>query len=176
MFNRIIHGNFNSSYLVVLLILAGDTELNPGPRPLKYPCLICKKAAKWGQDCLQCDQCDGWYHVNCMVMSPEVYDACANTSLTWICCECGLPNISPSLFNSFNEGIPLSNSFDFLTDTANDVQSPDPGTPLASSSPNPSSKQTAAERPHKQHHNNKLKAIVVNFDGVYSEKPQLNTS
>ena len=56
----------NLSYLMVLLLLAGDTELNPGPRPVKYPCLVCQKPAKWGQDCLQCDQFYGWYHIDCM--------------------------------------------------------------------------------------------------------------
>ena len=56
----------NSSIIVTLILLAGDTELNPGPRPIKFPCLVCQKAAKWGQDCLQCDQCSGWFHIECI--------------------------------------------------------------------------------------------------------------
>ncbi len=53
---------------VILLLLAGDTEVNPGPRPIKYPCLVCKKPAKWGQNCLQCEECEGWFHTECMSM------------------------------------------------------------------------------------------------------------
>ena len=36
----------NSNYILILLLLAGDTEVNPGPRPIKYPCMVCKKPVK----------------------------------------------------------------------------------------------------------------------------------
>ena len=149
-----------SSYLIVLLILAGDTELNPGPRPIKYPCLICKKAAKWGQNCLQCDQCSGWYHIDCMQMPTYLYEANANSSMSWLCCECGLPNISPSVFHTLS-GISTSNSFSSLSDTTSSHDSStDLGPPIATSSPNADSGGNARNAGHSRQ-KRKLKAIVL---------------
>ena len=42
----------------LLLCLSSDIEVNPGPYTPKYPCNICEKAAKWGQQAIQCDGCD----------------------------------------------------------------------------------------------------------------------
>ena len=84
----------------LLLCLASDIEVNPGPYTPKYPCNICEKAAKWGQQAIQCDGCDLWYHKHCLTMSTAVYDALTNTSATWICCNCGLPNFESSLFRN----------------------------------------------------------------------------
>ena len=61
-------------------------------------------------------------------MSTAVYDALTNTSATWICCTCGLPNFESSLFR--NSNIETSNSFASLTDSGSDI-----GSPLAASSP-----------------------------------------
>ena len=83
-----------SSWLLLLLVLqAGDIELNPGPHIPKFPCKICWKAAKWGQKCLQCKLCQGWYHTGCLGMPDSVYDVYENnSSLSWICNEgCGMP-------------------------------------------------------------------------------------
>ena len=49
---------------------------------------------------LQCNYCDVWYHVKCMQMSTQVYEALANSSCIWECVVCGLPNFSSSLFKS----------------------------------------------------------------------------
>ena len=49
-------------YFSLLLIRSGDVELNPGPK-VKYPCGSCKKAVKWSQRGVCCDQCDTWYHI-----------------------------------------------------------------------------------------------------------------
>jgi len=52
-----------SCWLLLLLVLqAGDIELNPGPYIPKFPCKICSKAAKWGQKCLQCKLRQGWWN------------------------------------------------------------------------------------------------------------------
>ena len=105
----------NSSFCMVSILLSGDTEVNPGPCQVNYPCLVCQKPAKMAklrQNCLQCDECQGWYHIECMNMPTEVYQANANSSLSWICCHCGLPNVSPSLFRTLSvSSIALSNSF-----------------------------------------------------------------
>ena len=50
---------------LLLLLIIGCVETNPGPRKIKYPCGICSKAVIWGQVALACDNCDQWYHTEC---------------------------------------------------------------------------------------------------------------
>ena len=77
--------------LSLLLMIAGDVNPNPGPRKIKYPCQICNKAAKWGQKCIECENCEGWFHKSCLGMSNEIYEVLANhPSCSWVCDSCGL--------------------------------------------------------------------------------------
>ena len=129
-----------TSYLCsLLLILARDVAQNPGPRSLKYPRGICNKAVKWGHDAVQCDNCDHWYHVPCMNMNPEVYEAVAeHSSLTWICCNCGLPSFSSSFFST--TPVNVANSFSSLDSSIDLTSSPliggdSPKCPLHTSTP-----------------------------------------
>jgi hypothetical protein len=46
----------------IILTLASDVELNPGPRTPKYVCQICHRAVTWGQKGVSCDDCNLWYH------------------------------------------------------------------------------------------------------------------
>ena len=82
-------------------MLCGDILRNPGPE-WKYPCSVCQKPVKNNQERLQCDSCDLWYHTNCCRVNDIVYNALANSYCSWICCECGLPNFSSSLFDTFD--------------------------------------------------------------------------
>ena len=78
---------------LLLLLLAGDINTNPGPYQPKYPCGICNKAVKWKQQAIECEVCFTWYHKHCMEMSDEIFEALQNhASYTWICSTCGLPN------------------------------------------------------------------------------------
>ena len=56
-------------FAILILVQAGDLNPNPGPYKPKFPCAICEKAARWDQRATCCDQCNSWYHVNCMGMS-----------------------------------------------------------------------------------------------------------
>ena len=54
------HPHTRSACLLKLLILlAGDVELNPGPRKPKFPCIECGKACTWKSQAVCCDDCDG---------------------------------------------------------------------------------------------------------------------
>lgn len=116
--------------LLILLLLSGDIELNPGPpRPIKFPCGICKKACKWGQRAIACDECQIWYHTDCAFLSTFNYDILANCSLSWCCLSCGLPNFSSSLFESSIAKHP--NRYETLNHLSQDsfnFNSPDPST------------------------------------------------
>ena len=79
----------NTHWLSLVLILAGDLELNPGPKIIRYPCGICRKACTRRQPAVACDGCDIWFHTKCMSMNSKIYDALNNIS--WYCFSCG-PN------------------------------------------------------------------------------------
>ena len=118
--NTSYHFHLNGlSRLVMLLLLVGDIKLNPGDK-WKFPCGICSKPVKRNQAGIQCDQCNLWFHVNskCCVISPEMYGILANSSSTWICPQCGLPNLSDSFFNSSVDSFNSSNYFEPLSQTA----------------------------------------------------------
>ena len=97
------------SWLISLLILAGDVETNPGPT--KFPCGVCSRPCKKNQDQVQCDTCDQWFHKKCFVINPTNWKALVGTNISWHCTNCALPNFSSSLFNEFNEPSPSRNPF-----------------------------------------------------------------
>ena len=145
---------FNHSSLIITL--ANDVESNPGPRKIKFPCMICKKAAKF--DAVACDDCNQWYHIKCMDMNEEVYFALANSSLSWQCFNCGIPNFNTSLFDS-----PTSDLSSALGDSLNS-SSPcnSPGAPISCSSPKgPIFKPTEG-----------LRSIIVNFQSIKNKKAE----
>ena len=123
----------------------GDILRNPGPE-WKYPCGVCQKPVKNNQKGLQCDSCDLWYHTNCCRVNDIVYNALANSSCSWICCGCGLPNFSSSLFDIFDifmqnyyhslPSSPTSSSMSPTCDNGADLRPNDViGPPRHSSSP-----------------------------------------
>ncbi|KAK6191217.1 hypothetical protein SNE40_002954 [Patella caerulea] len=98
--------------MIYLLILqSGDIEANPGP--VKYPCGICNRNVAWNAKAIQCDGCDIWYHAKCADIGPDSYKALTNSSVSWICIHCGIPNLSSShctdleSFASANPFLPL---------------------------------------------------------------------
>ena len=115
----------HSVLLFSLLLLSGDLELNPGP-VFKFPCGDCSRPCKSNQAAIQCDSCDTWYHKKCLSMNSQIFKTLSNSSATWICCQCGLPNFSQDLFNS--NPLQCQNSF-------NPLQSLSGGTPPSSFRP-----------------------------------------
>ena len=91
----IIHNRPPFCLALTLLFISGTVELNPGP-VCKFPCGFCSKPVKSNQMGVQCDSCDVW---TCLPFA-EVYHGLNNSYVSWICCTCGLPNFSSSLFLS----------------------------------------------------------------------------
>jgi len=89
-------------YICVLLIIqSADTEINPGPRQLKFPCKICSKAVRWNQRGVACDHCSQWLHKACILMTSKEYKRLQDhQNITWICETCDKPNHSSTLFAS----------------------------------------------------------------------------
>ena len=127
--NRIISDpitikNFSLRTQLCLLVLCGDIAVNPGPYVPKYPCGICTKAAKWGQQAIQCDNCQIWFHRECLELSEDIYNILAqHDSYSWICCSCGLPNFDQYSFGNSGATLELSNSYEVLSDLGTESSS-----------------------------------------------------
>ena len=149
----------------LLLMLSGQVELNPGLYTPKFPCQICSKVVKWGQRALACDNWDQWCHTECMTMTSEEYHHLADASVIWLCKICHAPNIS-NLYGSITV---TDNSFSNLSTehhTTSAIESSchsttSLGSPMASSSPNRSTKHNDPKIPLKS-----LRAIVINFQSI----------
>ena len=75
-------------FTLYILLICGDINPNPGPQ-WKFPCGVCPKPVRSNQQRIQCDYCGRWYHSKCC-MNDLIYDALANSTCLWICCDCGL--------------------------------------------------------------------------------------
>ncbi len=72
---------------VMLLILGGDVQLNPGP--IKHPCSICLLSVRSNQRAVLCDGCHLWSHIKCSGVSLDDYDRLQVLSeFDWICPRC----------------------------------------------------------------------------------------
>ncbi len=94
-----------------LLLLGGDVETNPGDK-----CGICLKRVKSNQTRIRCGECEICYHAECCNFELAMHDL-INTSLCWICPQCGLPNFSGSFFNESIDSLASLNSFASLDET-----------------------------------------------------------
>ena len=142
-------------YLVILLLMqAGLQPSNDSCS--KFPCVVCSSPCRWDQRAIQCDECDKWYHTSCMGINTINYEVMGNANISRICCNCGVPNCSTSLFSQWS--LETSNSFSSLSNLSNVSVGDDlPSPPVAASSPkNISSKsrkpknQTNKPMPRKQ--------------------------
>lgn len=89
--------------LILLLLLGGDLELNPGD---KHLCSICSKPAQLHQATNQCDVCDSWFHARCCKL-PSIYiDIPSRSFCTRLCPRCGRPKSKP--YSSVSEVLPSS--------------------------------------------------------------------
>ena len=77
--------------LLVLIILAGDIEMNPGPRS---QCRQCKKYCKATEKVVKCEECRKCFHVSCANLSEKELLELGSENETWYCkdckAECGL--------------------------------------------------------------------------------------
>ena len=74
--------------LLVLIILAGDIEMNPGPRS---QCRHCKKYCKVTDKIVKCQECSKCFRESCTNLSEKELLELGSENETWYCkAECGL--------------------------------------------------------------------------------------
>ena len=163
---------YKQKHLILLLLLAGDVETNPGPvRTVRDRCNICSKACTKKQRAIQCDSCDQWYHSTCLHMNTPVYIALENKDVSWHCSQCGMPQFSSCLFNSHD--LDITNSYSSLrSPEANNI---DLHRPLARSTPIKSIKMKLNSniKIHKTPNQHKLKTLTINFQSIRNKTADL---
>ena len=90
-------------------------------------------------------------------MNNDEYHLLANTSCSWICPDCHLPNFAPTPLDLSSNTLNLSNSYDILSDS------------VADTSNNPSRSNPATSSP-KRNTKPKLKGVIINCNGLKSSK------
>ncbi len=61
-------------YNSALAPLSGDLHPNPGTCTSCYPCISCGYVVGAHRPALQCDECDHWYHSNCIPVNDDTYE------------------------------------------------------------------------------------------------------
>lgn len=178
---------------LALLANSFDVETNPGPdntNETLFPCGYCDRPVSWSDMGICCDHCQQWYHVDCQGLSERMYSLLGRTSISWTCIQCGIPNFSTGIFDTFH--LNTSNPFDTLsTMSSDDLKSmpttpgtetssnrsssrmdstgSSPGPPLASSSPRVSRPRGRRSR----RANPPLRVVVLNCQSVVNKKASL---
>ena len=85
--------------VAVLLLCAGDVELNPGPT--RYPCTVCGKNVTEKQQGIECTKCEKWSHAQCCGVPRVEYTRIGEREdEPWFCPGClasELPFVDASL-------------------------------------------------------------------------------
>ena len=71
---------FPQYFMLYLLVLENDIELNPGPRAPKYPCGVCQKPVTWKHKAICCDTCNNWFHTQYESIRETIYDTVQNSN------------------------------------------------------------------------------------------------
>ena len=161
----------NLSHLLLILLLSGQIEMNPGPKTSAYPCGVCQNEVDNNAQALLCDQCNFWCHTHCVGLSEANYATLVNTSgsFSWICYRCECPNFHSSLFET--KSFELSNPFSLLTDLENDSNISHNTHPLTST-PTKESDQSFRLQPPKNRGKKMLKGMIINCNGLKSNNKQ----
>ena len=123
--------------LILVILLCGDIELNPGPRNESiFPCGHCDLPVNWPQKGLCCNECGVWHHKSCEDIDTKEDEYLEHSSVVWHCCICDSINIDSFTFNSYE--LNTSNVFFPLSENENTIDSlisTEPFSPLHFSSP-----------------------------------------
>ena len=137
------------SLVILLLLLAGDIQMNPGPGNRSvFPCGICDIPVTWSQKGVCCNNCSVWYHKSFEDLSSRNMSYLGHSSVIWHCCKCISINVDSFTINSFE--LNTSNVFNPLLDIDSSLDSVDSScfSPLHTNSPHSSSRTDKASRQH----------------------------
>ncbi|CAC5386433.1 unnamed protein product [Mytilus coruscus] len=108
--------NKNHSMVILILLLAGDIERNPGSRTKQqsiYPCGLCEHPVTWNREGACCDDSYIWHHRTSIELCSVDYDLLQTPNVQWLCCKCESFNVLTFPFHSYE--LNTSNYYDLLT-------------------------------------------------------------
>ena len=76
------------SVLLLILLVCGDVQINPGPECVQDPCSVCDSPVSNEDDGLLCEVCLNWNHRTCANMSLSEYYHWSTIEDGWICQRC----------------------------------------------------------------------------------------
>ncbi len=167
---------------VLLLVLSGDIEMNPGP--VKYPCKICEKPVAKNHRAVMCDrpECQQWVHIRCGGITPKEYedlrDCSPSKRTVWFCSVCENLNLLTS-FDASTDSIPLENSFAVLSDSEDENMYTSSDDELETSAERVAASISTSNSSAKDHTAQKtkpkfrrLKLLNINCRGIKSKRKQ----
>ena len=160
----ILHQHAGKEFPIDFIHLSGDVEVNPGPRPPKYPCGSCNKACtnyRGAKACIFCDECETWFHSDCVGLSDSALNAMGRSDLPWECYKCGLPQFSSSLFDTIIVDDSSMTNQQSTSIRSSSSSSSTPGSPLAMSSPKASTNRSFRQN---------LRLLEINFQSVWAKR------
>ena len=92
---------------VMLIILSGDVEVQPGPtdktaQTLAFPCTMCNTEVGDDDWAIECDNCNKWTHVKCSdITEGEYRDLQKQSSFVWYCPVCNIKSDPPAPVPAF---------------------------------------------------------------------------
>ena len=91
----------NHPMVLLILLLAGDIEQNPGPRGKHqsiYQCGLCDHPVTWNCHGICCDDCSIWHHRICIELCSADYELLQKSNMQWLCRKCESINVTTSHF------------------------------------------------------------------------------
>ena len=122
-----------SSITLLIIILSGDIQLNPGPSSI-YPCGYCELPVTWNHfRAVCCDNCSLCYHSECIELSSDRINLLQYSNISWICCKCDSQNVDSFTYHSYE--FEVSNRFSLLSNLSSIPSVDSNFSPKAHSSP-----------------------------------------
>lgn len=144
--------NSAASHLAILLIIAGDVKLNPGPKQVNK-CIQCKKVAQ-KETAVNCETCNGWSHLLCTESTKQVAKI-SSQSFDWICPN---PNCKPNHQTASETNfLPTPNRYQILTEQVEE----------------PKKVQRIKRSPKKEKRNNKQPTTTTE-ENLFNHLPKIN--
>jgi len=97
-----IHAKPKTITLLLIIILSGDIEMNPGPKTANiFPCGLCERPVTWSNEGICCDCCSIWHHRSCIELCTTDYELLQRSNVQWMCCKCDSLNVSSFTYHAY---------------------------------------------------------------------------